>query len=113
MIRSLPARFCNLARSELIGSSDTICPMQTATPLYTEEHIVAYPVEYIAGIDLYNAGEVPAAHDAWEERWMGPVAADEQLSRQPVNQSAVPCHHSPIGRPGPAPLLYPSGNAPV
>jgi len=46
---------------------------------YSEEHLLAYPVEYIAGIDLYNAGEYHAAHDAWEERWMGPVAPDEKL----------------------------------
>ena len=37
---------------------------------YSDAHIAAYPVEYIAGIDLYNAGEFHAAHDAWEERWM-------------------------------------------
>ena len=37
---------------------------------YTDAHISAYPVEYIAGIDLYNAGEFHAAHDVWEERWM-------------------------------------------
>ena len=24
---------------------------------YLDAHVVAYPVEYIAGIDLYNAGE--------------------------------------------------------
>ncbi len=34
-------------------------------PSYTEPHILAYPVEYLAGIDLYNAGEFHAAHDAW------------------------------------------------
>ena len=62
--------------------------MQTAAPPYTEEHIVAYPVEYIAGIDLYNAGEYHAAHDAWEERWMGPVAPDEKLFLQAMIQSA-------------------------
>src|SRR5687768_3870032 len=48
-------------------------------PSYTEPHILAYPVEYLAGIDLYNEGEFHAAHDAWEERWMGPVAPDEKL----------------------------------
>ena len=42
-------------------------------PSYTDAHIAAYPVEYIAGIDLYNAGEFHAAHDVWEERWMGEV----------------------------------------
>ena len=55
-------------------------PMQIAAPPYTHEHIVAYPVEYLAGIDLYNAGEYHAAHDAWEERWMGSVGPDEKLS---------------------------------
>ena len=30
---------------------------------YSDAHIAAYPVEYIAGIDLYNAGEFHAAHD--------------------------------------------------
>jgi hypothetical protein len=31
--------------------------MPVAAPFYTDEHILAYPIEYIAGIDLYNAGE--------------------------------------------------------
>ena len=66
---------------------------------YTEEHIIAYPVEYIAGIDLYNAGEYHAAHDAWEERWMGPVGPDEKLFLQAMIQSAVAFHHLQIGRP--------------
>ena len=35
---------------------------------YLDAHVSAYPVEYIAGIDLYNAGEFHAAHDAWAER---------------------------------------------
>jgi len=80
--------------------------MQTAAPHYAEEHIVAYPVEYIAGIDLYNAGEYHAAHDAWEERWMGPVAPDEKLFLQAMIQSAVAFHHLQIGRPGAARRMY-------
>ena len=80
--------------------------MQMAAPPYTEEHIVAYPVEYIAGIDLYNAGEYHAAHDAWEERWMGPVAAYEKLFLQAMIQSAVAFHHLQIGRPGAARRMY-------
>ena len=32
---------------------------------YLDVHVAAYPIEYIAGIDLYNAGEFHAAHDAW------------------------------------------------
>ncbi|MGH9957386.1 MAG: DUF309 domain-containing protein, partial [Pyrinomonadaceae bacterium] len=52
------------------------------SPAYTDEHIAAYPVEYIAGIDLYNAGEFHAAHDVWEERWMGEVGPQEKLFLQ-------------------------------
>ena len=80
--------------------------MQSALQHYTEAHIVAYPVEYIAGIDLYNAGEYHAAHDAWEERWMGPVGPDEKLFLQAMIQSAVAFHHLQIGRPGAARRMY-------
>jgi len=80
--------------------------MPTVAPPYTEEHIIAYPIEYIAGIDLYNAGEYHAAHDAWEERWMGPVDANEKLFLQAMIQSAVAFHHLQIGRPGAARQMY-------
>ena len=80
--------------------------MAIAAPPYTEEHIIAYPIEYIAGIDLYNAGEYHAAHDAWEERWMGPVDANEKLFLQAMIQSAVAFHHLQIGRPGAARQMY-------
>ena len=80
--------------------------MQSAAPPYTDEHIVSYPVEYIAGIDLYNAAEFHAAHDAWEERWMGPVGPDEKLFLQAMIQSAVAFHHLQIGRPGAARRMY-------
>lgn len=73
---------------------------------YTEGHILAYPLEYIAGIDLYNAGEFHAAHDAWEERWMGEVGAKEKLFLQAMIQSAVAFHHLEIGRPGAARQMY-------
>jgi DUF309 family protein family protein len=73
---------------------------------YTAEHVLAYPVEYLAGIDLYNSGEFHAAHDAWEERWMGPVAPDEKLFLQAMIQSAVAFHHLQIGRPGAARQMY-------
>jgi predicted metal-dependent hydrolase len=73
---------------------------------YTDAHIAAYPVEYIAGIDLYNAGEFHAAHDAWEERWMGEVGPKEKLFLQAMIQSAVAFHHLDIGRPGAARQLY-------
>ena len=75
-------------------------------PAYSDAHIAAYPVEYIAGIDLYNAGEFHAAHDAWEERWMGEVGAQEKLFLQAMIQSAVAFHHLEIGRPGAARQMY-------
>src|SRR5947199_9271180 len=73
---------------------------------YNDMHVLAYPVEYIAGIDLYNAGEFHAAHDAWEERWMGEVGAEEKLFLQAMIQSAVAFHHLQISRPGAARQMY-------
>ncbi|MGH9901789.1 MAG: DUF309 domain-containing protein [Pyrinomonadaceae bacterium] len=75
-------------------------------PAYTDEHVAAYPVEYIAGIDLYNEGEFHAAHDAWEDRWMGEVGPAEKLFLQAMIQSAVAFHHLEIGRPGAARRMY-------
>jgi predicted metal-dependent hydrolase len=75
-------------------------------PAYGDEHVLAYPAEYIAGIDLYNAGEFHAAHDAWEERWMGEVGPEEKLFLQGLIQSAVIFHHLQIGRPGAAREMY-------
>src|SRR5438270_2613676 len=73
---------------------------------YQPAHLFAYPVEYIAGIDLYNAGEFHAAHDAWEERWLGAVGPAEKLFLQAMIQSAVAFHHLQIGRPGAARQMY-------
>jgi hypothetical protein len=73
---------------------------------YSDAHIAAYPVEYIAGIDLYNAGEFHAAHDVWEERWMGEVGPQEKLFLQAMIQSAVAFHHLDIGRPGASRQMY-------
>lgn len=73
---------------------------------YTEAHLAAYPIEYIAGIDLFNEGEFHAAHDAWEDRWMGEVGAQEKLFLQAMIQSAVAFHHLEIGRPGAARRMY-------
>jgi len=73
---------------------------------YTDAHITAYPIEYIAGIDLYNAGEFHAAHDAWEERWMGEGGPQEKLFLQAMIQSAVAFHHLEIGRPGAARRMH-------
>ncbi|HKZ76863.1 MAG TPA: DUF309 domain-containing protein [Pyrinomonadaceae bacterium] len=73
---------------------------------YTAVHIAAYPIDYLAGIDLYNAGEFHAAHDAWEERWMGEASYEEKLFLQAMIQSAVAFHHLEIGRPGAARRMY-------
>src|ERR1043165_7511258 len=75
-------------------------------PAYGDEHLGAYPVEYFMGIDLYNAGEFHAAHDAWEERWIGEVGPREKLFLQAMIQSAVAFHHLDIGRPGAARQMY-------
>jgi predicted metal-dependent hydrolase len=73
---------------------------------YTAAHVAAYPVEYIAGIDLYNAGEFHAAHDAWEDRWRDDAGPREKLFLQAMIQSAVAFHHLEIGRPGAARRMY-------
>ena len=73
---------------------------------YTEEHARAYPEEYLAGIDLYNAGEFHAAHDAWEERWRDDCGPREKLFLQALIQSAVVFHHIEIGRRGAARRMY-------
>ena len=73
---------------------------------YTEAHAAAYPPEYLAGIDLYNAGEFHAAHDAWEERWRDDCGAREKLFLQAMIQSAVVFHHIEIGRRGAARRMY-------
>jgi hypothetical protein len=79
---------------------------EASRPAYTEMHVLAYPIEYIAGIDLFNEGEFHAAHDAWEDRWMGEVGQDEKLFLQAMIQSAVAFHHLEIGRPGAARRMY-------
>ena len=86
--------------------SYNVAMQMTVASAYCEEHVLAYPVEYLAGIDLYNAGEFHAAHDAWEERWMGPVDPQEKLFLQAMIQSAVAFHHLQIGRPGAARQMY-------
>jgi predicted metal-dependent hydrolase len=73
---------------------------------YAEEHAEAYPQEYLAGIDLYNAGEFHAAHDAWEDRWRDDCGPREKLFLQALIQSAVVFHHIEIGRRGAARRMY-------
>src|SRR5260370_42668552 len=86
------------------GNTDQNITLDRAA--YTDEHLAAYPVEYLAGIDLYNQREFHAAHDAWEERWLGPVGRDEKLFLQALIQSAVAFHHLELGRPGAARQIY-------
>src|SRR4051794_36248466 len=84
----------------------TMKAVDEARPAYTEAHAEAYPVEYIAGIELYNAGEFHAAHDAWEARWVDEAGSTEKLFLQAMIQSAVAFHHLEIGRPGAARRMY-------
>ena len=67
-------------------------------PAYTAEHVAGYPAEYVAGIDLYNAGEFYAAHDAWEDRWREKASGAEKLFLQALIQSAVAFYHLEAGR---------------
>lgn len=80
--------------------------VEATCPAYTAEHVAAYPIEYIAGIDLYNEREFHAAHDAWEDRWRDDVGPQEKLFLQAMIQSAVAFHHLEIGRPGAARRMY-------
>jgi hypothetical protein len=73
---------------------------------YTEAHAASYPSEYLAGIDLHNAGEFHAAHDAWEDRWRDDCGAREKLFLQALIQSTVVFHHIEIGRRGAARRMY-------
>lgn len=77
-----------------------------AEAAYTAEHAAAYPEDYLAGIDLYNAGEFHAAHDAWEARWVDEAGPREKLFLQAMIQSAVAFHHLEIGRKGAARRMY-------
>jgi hypothetical protein len=73
---------------------------------YTEAHAACYPSEYLAGIDLHNAGEFHAAHDAWEDRWRDDCGPREKLFLQALIQSTVVFHHIEIGRRGAARRMY-------
>lgn len=79
---------------------------EAARAAYADEHVLAYPGDYISGIDLYNAGEFHAAHDAWEARWVDDCGPREKLFLQAMIQSAVIFHHLEIGRPGAARRMY-------
>src|ERR671916_3285758 len=79
---------------------------EASDPAYTEMHVAAYPIEYIAGIDLFNEGEFHAAHDAWEDRWRDDCGPREKLFLQALIQSAVVFHHIEIGRRGAARRMY-------
>lgn len=79
--------------------------MQNDLP-YSEEHAAFYPTEYLAGIDLFNAKEFHAAHDAWEDRWLGPVGQQEKLFLQAMIQSAVAFYLIELGRLGAARRMY-------
>ncbi len=50
------------------------------------------PVQYLRGIELFNAGEYFECHEAWEEIWLKYEGAERQLLYALI-QSAVALHH--------------------
>ena len=58
-------------------------------PAYSDAHIAAYPVEYLAGIDLYNAGEFHAAHDVWKTL-MANRPPEKLFLHAMINRSRLP-----------------------
>lgn len=79
-------------------------------PSYQPEHAAKYPVEYLAGIELFNAREFHAAHDAWEERWLDDADPDEKLLLQALIQVAVVFHYLELGRVGAARTRFESAD---
>jgi hypothetical protein len=50
------------------------------------------PVQYLRGIELFNAGEFFECHEAWEEIWLKAEGVDRELLHALI-QSAVALHH--------------------
>lgn len=73
---------------------------------YSERHAAHYPSEYLAGIDLFNSKEFHAAHDAWEERWLGEAGQKEKLFLQAMIQAAVTYYLIELGRLRAARAMY-------
>ncbi|HSB10901.1 MAG TPA: DUF309 domain-containing protein [Blastocatellia bacterium] len=57
-----------------------------------------YPVEYIEGIDHFNAGRYFDAHEVWEEIWLR-SSGDTKVFYQMLIQAAVGLHHHQRGNP--------------
>jgi hypothetical protein len=55
-------------------------------------HAGMYPVEYLEGIALFNAGRYFDAHEVWEEIWLR-ASGDTKVFYQMLIQSAVGLHH--------------------
>ena len=51
-----------------------------------------YPVEYIEGIQHFNAGRYFDAHEVWEEIWLR-SSGDTKVFYQMLIQTAVGLHH--------------------
>src|SRR5574341_608342 len=54
------------------------------------------PVQYLRGIELFNAGEFFECHEAWEEIWLKAEGAERELLHALI-QSAVALHHHQRG----------------
>ena len=50
------------------------------------------PVQYLRGIELFNAGEFFDCHEAWEEIWLESDGVNRELLHALI-QSAVALHH--------------------
>lgn len=60
-----------------------------------------YPVEYLAGIRLFNQGDFFEAHEAWEELWLISTGEVKRFL-QGLIQCAAALHHYQLNRLGAA-----------
>jgi predicted metal-dependent hydrolase len=63
------------------------------------------PVQYLRGIELFNAGEFFACHEVWEEIWLKAEGVEREFLHALI-QSAVALHHFQRGNPKGASSVY-------
>jgi predicted metal-dependent hydrolase len=63
------------------------------------------PIQYLRGIELFNAGEFFECHEAWEEIWLKAEGVDRELLHALI-QSAVALHHFQRGNTKGASSVY-------
>ncbi len=67
-----------------------------------------YDARYLAGVSAFNRGDYFAAHEEWEEVWLGCASAD-RLFYQSLIQAAVSLYHWGNGNRAGARRLFGSG----